>query len=148
MTDHDLLIERAQPAAMQTLLLCLTVTLAVAGCGVSSQPFQTRTLSSGRVVKVLGMGTMHFSGGPPALMLRYQTDLSISDKQHLKEEVDDIWSHLRVDAEQGHFSSAIISAVETPRGFIFKKSQGYNFVYERQTDGTWTSLDDSRKASK
>jgi hypothetical protein len=86
---------------------------------------------------------MHYTNGsPPSLLLRYQTDLKVSDKAELRKEADDIWTKLRFDAEGGNFTSAIISANEIPRGFIFTSGSGYNFAYEKRADGTWRCLND------
>lgn len=78
-------------------------------------------------------------------MLQYQTDLKIPAKpedssKDLLSEVDDIWPSLRVDAEKGNYTSAIISAREVPRGLIFKQARGYNFVYEKGPDKSWHRL--------
>lgn len=91
---------------------------------------------------------IHFTGGAaPSLMLRYQTDLKIANKIALREEVNDIWTSLRVDAEKGRFTSAVISANEVPRGLVIKSSHAYNFVYQKSVDGTWHCLDDDRRGS-
>ena len=76
-------------------------------CG--ARPFK---LPSGRVVRVLGTGRIDFPKGPPALMLKYETDLKISDTDALRKEVDEIFAVLKVDAENGQFRSAIVSANE------------------------------------
>jgi hypothetical protein len=112
-----------------------------AGC--SSQPaFRTVTLPSGKAVRVLGVGPMRFNSGSTALMLKYQTDLKISDREALRKEVDEIWSSFRVDADKGNFQSAIISANEIPQGMILKSGQAYNFVYEKTSDGQWQLVGD------
>jgi hypothetical protein len=63
----------------------------------------------------------------------------------LRKEADEIFSVLRVDAENGQFRSAIVSANEKPTGLILKNSKGYNFVYEKRADGQWNCLDDKSK---
>ncbi len=78
-------------------------------------------------------------------MLQYQTDYKVSDKAALRKEADEIWLYFKTDAEKGNFTSAIISANEVPRGVIFKNSSGYNFVFEKNPDGTWRCLDDDKK---
>ncbi len=131
---------------MRTTRLVLISTLVLIAALLSSctagPQYQERTLPSGRVVKILGMMRMNFSQGSPALLLRYQTDLKVSDKDELRKEVDDIWTAFQVDADKGEFKSAIISANEKPTGFIFKKSSGYNFVFEKRADGQWYCLSD------
>jgi hypothetical protein len=87
---------------------------------------------------------MRFSQGPPALMLSYQTPLKITDKQALRSEVDEIWASFRNDVENGKFTNAIISANEIPSGLILKSNRTYNFVFEKNQDGTWQCLDDKK----
>jgi hypothetical protein len=91
----------------------------------------------------LGVGKINFSQGAPALMLKYQTDLQVSDKAALRPEVNEIWASFRVDVENAGLKSAIISANEVPRGLIVKQGNAYNFVYEKQADGSWRCLDDT-----
>jgi hypothetical protein len=85
-----------------------------------------------------------FSQGTPALVLQYQTDLKGSDLPGLRREVSEIWPEFRKDVESRGFQNAIISANEMPQGFLIKKSQSYNFVFERNTDGDWRMLETNR----
>lgn len=78
-------------------------------------------------------------------MVKYETDLKISDTDALLKEVDEIFEVLKVDAENGQFRSAIVSASEKPTGLILKNSKGYNFVYEKRADGQWHCLDDDKR---
>ena len=130
-------------ATLRMLFSILFVTSFFCSC-TTEQPSRPFTLPSGRVVKVLAMGSINFSQGPPALMLKYETDLKLSDKDALRKEADEIFTVLRVDAENGHFSGAIVSANERPTGFILKKSRGYNFVYQKRADGVWHCLEDEK----
>ena len=45
-------------------------------------------------------------------MLKYQTDLKVTDKVALRSEVDEIWPVFKNDVEQAHLSAAIISATK------------------------------------
>jgi len=76
-------------------------------------------------------------------MLQYQTDLKVSDKAALRAEIDEIWLVFKNDVERANLKDAIINANEVPQGFIIKKSNSYNFVYEKRPDGTWNCLDDT-----
>jgi hypothetical protein len=82
----------------------------------------------------------------PALMLKYQTDLKISDLPALRKEVDEIWPMFKGDAEKANLSNAIISANEVPQGLIFKTANGHNFVFKK-LDGTWRLVSDIEKPS-
>ena len=115
------------------LLVCFAV---LSGC--SSQPaLKTVTLPSGKTVRVINVMPIRFSSGETSLMLKYQTDLKISDRTALQKEVDEIWSSFRTDAENAHVQSAIVSANEVPQGMIIKSGQAFNFVYQKNPDGTW-----------
>lgn len=122
---------------------CLVVFLAA--CTASRPNYKLVNLPSGKQVKVLGVVPIHFSASPPALMLQYQTDYKISDKAELRQEVDEIWSFFKTDAERGNFTSAVISANEVPHGFIVKNGSAYNFVFNKNADGTWQCLDDKKQ---
>jgi len=122
--------------------------LVLLGCSSNQQQGRNSKLPSGRTVRIMSIVPMHFSSGPPALMLQYQTDLKIANKTELRKEVDDVWTVFRLDAEKGNFSNAIISANEVPSGGFVKHSNSYNFVFEKRTDGTWKCLDDARSESK
>jgi hypothetical protein len=78
-------------------------------------------------------------------MLKYETDFKISDVDALRKEADEIFGVLKVDAENGKFTSAIVSANEKPTGLILKSSKGYNFVYEKRTDGQWRCLENDKQ---
>ena len=80
-------------------------------------------------------------------MLKYETDLKVGDAA-LRKEADDVFGLLRVDAEDGKFTSAIVSANEKATGSILNSSKGYNFVYERRADGQWHCLDDDKRTGK
>jgi len=90
------------------------------------------------------MMSINFPQGPPALMLKYETDLKVGNQDALRKEVDEIFAVFKVDAENRRFQSAIVSANEKPTGFILKKSNAYNFVYEKRTDGQWHCLEDDK----
>jgi hypothetical protein len=81
-------------------------------------------------------------------MLKYETDLKISDVDALRKEADEIFGVLKVDAENGKFTSAIVSANEKPTGLILKSSKGYNFVYEKRADGQWRCLEDDKQKGR
>jgi len=116
--------------------------LLLAGCSTSNQEGRPFTLPSGRVVRVLAMAPLRYTNGNlPSLIFQYETNLKIADTQELTKEADDIWGTLRVDAERGNFTSAIVSAREVPSGLILKSSKGFNFVYEKGSDGVWHRLE-------
>jgi len=109
----------------------------VAACAHSAEQYEVKKLPSGREVRVVSTGFMRFQNGDTSLVLTYQTPFKVTDTASLGAEVEDIWNTFRIDAENAHLHSAIISALEVPSGFILKSSEGKNFVFERAPDGAW-----------
>ena len=126
----------------KTFCLAIYWIVFFASC-TTSPTYKASTLPSGKLVRIMGIRQINFSQGAPALMLQYQTDLKVSDKAALRAEVDEIWPVFKNDVEHANLKDAIINANEVPQGFIIKKSNSYNFVYEKQPDGTWNCLDDT-----
>ena len=74
-------------------------------------------------------------------MLRYQTDISITDVQALEKQADEIWSRFKPDVEKSNFICGATKAQEasTSEGFI-KRYRAYTFVFKKSSDGTWSKL--------
>jgi hypothetical protein len=126
------------PAAMVAV-----ASIMIVGCTTDNHQGKPFQLPSGRVIRILAMTPLHYTNGnPPSLMFQYQTDLRVSEKEALRVEADEIWPVLRIDAERGNLTTAIVSAHEVPTGLFLKKSQGFNFVYEKGSDGSWRRLGD------
>jgi hypothetical protein len=107
------------------------------------------TLASGDSIQLLDGSTMHFSSGPSALRLRYQTSKSISDLPGLRKQAQEVWDNLRPQVEQEGFRNAVLSANDAPKGFILTTNSSYNFVFDRRPDGSWhCSFDDPGQAAK
>jgi uncharacterized lipoprotein YehR (DUF1307 family) len=119
-------------------LLLLAFVMALAACGATEPSHQLVTLPSGKQIKVLGVWKMVFTNDTPALMLKYQTDISLDNKADLEKEVEEIWASFRVDVEKAQLTNAIVSANEKPTGFIFTKSRLHNFVFKRGAGGQWS----------
>ena len=106
-------------------------------CG-SGPRTTVRTLSSGRKIRVISIQRVEFNRPPPALVLRYQTDLRLDQKDKLQEEVSDIWSDFRKDVETADLKAAAIIAGEMPNGWPLYRFNTYGFVFEKAQDGNWT----------
>jgi hypothetical protein len=124
------------------LLGCHAMALGVLVLGSSGACAQAprttaRTLSSGRTIRVIAIGPMHFQKSPPALVLSYQTDLRIDDAEALRGEVAEIWRDFQKDADSAKVDSAIIMANEVPTGRLIQQGRSFNFVFQRNADGTW-----------
>ena len=121
---------------------CLALFASSCVGGPATKPHQ---LTSGRTIRVISVGRMHFTEAPPALVLSYQTDLEVDQAEALQEEVAEIWRGFQRDAEQAKLSSAVIMANEVPDGFLIKTNRSRSFVFARNPDGTWLQEADSRK---
>ncbi len=101
---------------------------------------ETLKLSTGETIKVLSVSKIEYSKGVMALMVRYQTTLSVDQRKALSDEVDDLWKVAVKDVERCNCSEAIISCNETPKGVFLTATRLLNFIYEKGQDGKWTRL--------
>ena len=101
---------------------------------------QTVKLPSGRIAKILSISKVEYSKGVMALMVRYQTTLSVDERNLLSQEVDDVWKLAQKDVEHYGYSEAIISSNEVPKGIFITTNHVLNFIYEKGADGKWNRL--------
>lgn len=101
---------------------------------------QTLKLPSGRMAKILSVSKIEYSKGVMALMVRYQTTLSVDERKALSQEVDDVWKIAQKDVEHYGYDEAIISSNEVPKGIFITANRMLNFIYEKGADGKWTRL--------
>lgn len=124
---------------LETAFAIIAVALLVS-CGPPATPYKLVRLPSGKSVKVLSVGKVYFSKGEPALMLKYETDLPITDVAALEREADELWQSFQHDVENAHLKNAIISASSHPSGGFVSRSQSYNFVFQQSANGLWKRL--------
>ncbi len=125
------------------VLAAVLVAPRFAGAAPVTPPLQeneTIKLPCGRTIKILSVSKVEGSKGVTALMIRYETPLSIDEHKDLSEEVDELWKFTVKDVEKLHYSEAILSSNEVPKGIFLTASRMYNFIYEKNSDGTWTRL--------
>lgn len=101
---------------------------------------ETLKLACGRTVKVLSVSRIEYSKGVPALMVRYQTTLSVEARKLLSEEVDDVFKIAQKQVERDGFHEAVISSNEVSHGMIVTTNRTLNFIFERGADGKWTRI--------
>jgi hypothetical protein len=97
-------------------------------------------LPSGHIAKILSVSKIEYSKGVMALMVRYQTSLSMDEIKAVTQEVDEVWNFAQKDAERAGFAEAIISSRQTIKGILLTTSREVNFIYEKGPDGKWTRL--------
>jgi hypothetical protein len=130
----------------RTFLYFALLATAIFVVSCSKKPaYTTKTLPSGRTVKIASIMKMFFSKGDPALMLKYYTDINIDNTLELQDEVEEIWELFQIDVEKAGLNFAIISAVEMPQGIIFK-TRGFNFVFEKHESGDWILTNDQKNS--
>jgi hypothetical protein len=97
-------------------------------------------LPTGRIAKILSISKIEYSKGVMALMVRYQTTLSVDERKALSQEVDEVWKLTEKEVERDGFGDAIISSNEVPKGIFITANRMENFIYEKGADGQWTRL--------
>ena len=126
-----------QARCYETLIVMLSLAVLVPS-GCSTGPRTTpRKLSSGRTIRVISVAPMTFKESGPALIFKYQTDLKVDQLQPLTQEVDEIWTDFKTEADKAGVSGVAISANEIPSGWPIYRNKGYTFIYVRQSDGSW-----------
>ena len=110
----------------RTLPLLAFLTFLFAGTAAQAAPLaenETIELPCGHLVKILSVSKVEYSKGVMALMVRYQTSLSIDQRKALSDEVDDFWKLAVKDVEHYGYDEAIISSNEVPKGIILTSSR-------------------------
>jgi hypothetical protein len=133
-------MKRSVSLAIFSMLLAFGCSRGTQNNAGSSSPPPGSTvmkLKSGKEVIVLSVGRVSFPNDPPALMLKYQTDIKISNKELLRTEVEEIWEQFQLDVEKEGLTQAIVSANEPPTGGLIQHNRTYNFVYKKMPTGKW-----------
>ena len=121
-------------------ILALTSILTLSSYAAPLEQNETLKLPSGRTAKILSVSKIEYSKGVMALMVRYQTTLSVDERKALSQEVDEVWKIAQKDVEHYGYSEAIISSNEVPKGIFITANHVMNFIYEKGADGKWTRL--------
>jgi hypothetical protein len=103
-------------------------------------PNEVIKLPSGHLAKILSISKIEYTKGVMALMVRYQTSLSMDEAKAITAEVDEVWKFAQKDADRAGYADAIISSTQTVKGLILTTSRETNFIFEKGTDGKWTRL--------
>lgn len=95
-------------------------------------------LPSGRILKNAQIGPIVYTTGIPAsLCMKYETSADIASKKAISEEVADIWTTFRFEAERGKYDSAIIMVIAPASTLLgVPAAEQRNFVFEKKDD-TW-----------
>ncbi len=128
----------------QSIFLCIVLTgfLMVGACTQSQGPsYTTNTLPSGRVIKIAGTGQIDFPNGKTAWVVRYYTDLNLTDTVKLQDEALEVWNAFRNEADKSQLNFALVSANEMPTTTI-PKNRSSNYLFKKEPNGDWTLTHD------
>ena len=124
-----------------TALLLITLTvLAVPAWAAPLVANQLLRLPSGHTAKILSVSKIEYAKGEMAMLVRYETSLSIDEAKDLGLEVDEVWKFAQKDVEHAGCCDAIISSNQTIKGFLLTTNREAKFIYEKGADGKWTRL--------
>jgi len=134
-------LRKVRSVAANSLVLCCTgICLLLLGCGdsVKNSPrpspssSDTRTLKSGKQIRVLTVLMPEQQPPPRTISVFYVTQETIENRRKLQAEVEEIWADfVRDEATRANAEMAIIDASERPEGLSMA------FVLRRNVDGTW-----------
>jgi hypothetical protein len=111
-------------------------------CWAQTEATLQLILPSGKVLRVLSVSQMTLPDHTKALLLKYQTDLKISDLRPLRKEIDEIWPVFQGDVEKARLSAAIIAATEVPHGVKLQSTAAHYFLFSKM-DGEWRFMRDA-----
>jgi len=120
----------------RTLAWLVLGAAAAFACGSATERLE---LPSGKSVSVLGTGVVKFTSGAvrEAALFKYETGLDLSDRNALREEVNEVWSVVRPSAERSQLSSWLVSPQHAVLRFPVRIHTGVHYSFTRQPDGSW-----------
>lgn len=100
-------------------------------------------LPSGSEVRFLTFGRGGTSARP-AIMLRYETSLSLANRAAVDREAAEVWDKVRGQFESEGARAAVLQATGSVTGWVFPFAVSRKFAWERDEDGGWSvaSVDD------
>ena len=122
-----------------TLLGFLLVSALIVGSIDSAAAAKKVALPNGALIVVEGVGKIYFTENKAwALVLNYQTDLSLSDTANLRAQAIEIWRHFfgRM-ADEANLKDAVIMAFDKPKPRFFGTRKQYGFVFRKEKNGVW-----------
>jgi len=111
----------------------------------NAQNLPPSKLPSGKEIKITSVNKMAFKNSESALVLNYQTDIPVENKDVLRKEVDEIWAVFQKDVEAENLNVGIIRAVHVEGSGLVRNGKGYGFSFVKREDGQWHSTEDEKK---
>lgn len=124
---------------IRTTIIVIAAAFLLAGCLViKTRPgLVAYTLPSGKVINPTNVSKMDFPQGESALVMSYQTDIPVSDKEKLRQEVDELWKLFVKDVEAANLKAGALRPSNAD-------GHGYGFLFQKKDDGSWEALDDRK----
>ena len=103
---------------------------------------ETLTLASGKKVLAISITNVIFpNGDPPALQLRYLTDLSVDgNPAELKSEAEQVWKIFERRVEGAGKATGLITAQERVAHGNEKQRSAFTFGWRKDSDNNWKQL--------
>src|SRR4030095_17173793 len=95
-------------------------------------------------IKVTSVVKMDFPQSGSALVMNYLTDISVDEKQALREEVDEIWTSFQKDVENANLKAGLIRATHLERNGFLQNGKGYGYVFIKRDDNQWHCLEEDK----
>ncbi len=133
---------------LSIIIICILICF---GCSKSenrnlseNQTSQKTKLPSGKEIKINSINGMNFQNGESALVLNYETDISIENIEELKKEAEDVWKIFRYDVEKEKTTFGIIRASHYEGSGSYRKGKGYGFIFKMREDENWFLEEDKK----
>ena len=142
MRVHSVAARRVSRLGLAPLAL-LALALSTAACGPAVLEYSVVDSPSGKALKLESLDETLRPGGEAALLLRFHTDLDLSDARALESEVADVWEYLRPHVEARGMRFAVIQAVHWEPPSWERRGAAAQYVIERSDDGSWAARPDT-----
>jgi hypothetical protein len=98
---------------------------------------------SGATFKLESLDEVLRPDGQSALLLRYRTDLELSDAGALEGEIEDVWQYLRPLVEARGLRVAVIWAAHWGPPSWERRGAAVQYIVEQSSNGSWAARPDS-----
>lgn len=116
-------------------VVLLSVAALASACGPAEPGYTVVASPAGGELKLEELSETLAPGGEPALLLRYRTDLDLSDVPALEREIVEVWNYLRPRVEARGFDAAVIQAAYWEPPSWQRRGAAAQYVIERSRNG-------------
>lgn len=97
------------------------------------------------LVKVQGAYFVEFSSAPPAVVVEYETDISVSNMSALTSQADKLIKLFQADIDATGVRTAVLRATHFEGSGRMREGNGYGFIYAKDANGIWVREEDNRR---